>query len=184
MKKILLTIIVTFAVIIGAKAQLFAPCYAYYQGIGYFVMPNGYYYGWISCGYPQGEGYCYCIDSQLGPIYYHGNFDRGFVHGQGELLSMSGYICGTWNHGDFISQTNVNPTQMQQSYNNVWSNYANYYAPTYSYPSSYDWSWNSIPSYSYPNYQATNNVKIPSNTTITQIDSDTELGRQLLGKIK
>lgn len=178
-------------------------------------MPNGYYYGNISGGYPQGEGYCYYVDSQLGAIYYHGNFDKGVVHGKGELLSSSGYICGTWNqnHGDFVSQINVPSYQMQQSYTDVWSNYFNYYAPTYNYPTystlNYDYStfFNqsyyptytypsySYPTYSYPtydfsttstitNYQAKNNVKIPDNITVTQIDSDTELGRQLLGKIE
>lgn len=183
MKKFLITLFLMIGLAISANAQLYAPCYAYYQGIGYFTLPNGYYYGWISGGYPQGEGYCYCIDPQLGAVFYHGYFDHGLVHGQGELMSMSGYICGTWNHGEFVSQTNVSPSQMQQSYNNVWNNYSNYYAPTYNYPTTYDWTWNTTPSYNYPNYQATNNIKIPDNTTITQIDSDTELGRQLLGKI-
>lgn len=224
MKKFIFTLVLAISSMFAAKAQIYSPSYAYYQGVGYFVMSNGYYYGNISGGYPQGEGYCYCIDPQLGPIYYHGNFDKGVVHGKGELLSSSGYICGTWNHGDFISQIDVPSYQMQQSYTDVWSNYFNYYAPTYSYPTyttpNYDYStyFNqsyypsysypnytypsySYPSYSYPsynypsydfnfstpstttNYQAKNNVKIPDNTKITQIDSDTELGRQLLGKI-
>ena len=59
--------------------------------------------------------------------------------------------------------------------------YPNYTYPTYDY-SSY---FNTTPSYSTPsnNYHASNDVKIPANTKITQIDSDTQLGRQLLGKI-
>lgn len=222
MKKFILTLTLVVSALLAAKAQLYAPAYAYYSGVGYFTMSNGYYYGNISGGYPQGEGYCYCIDPQLGPIYYHGNFDKGVVHGKGELLSTSGYICGTWNHGDFISQIDVPSYQMQQSYTDVWNNYFNYYAPIYSYPTytmpnynyttyfnqsyyptypTYTYPSYSYPSYSYPstnypsydfnfstpstttNYQAKNNVKIPDNTKITQIDSDTELGRQLLGKI-
>ena len=94
---------------------------------------------------------------------------------------MSGYICGTWDHGNFVSQTDVAPSRMQQSYANVWNNYANFYAPTYRYPTTYDWTWKATPSS--PAYQAHNNIRIPANITITQIDSDTELGRQLLGKI-
>lgn len=190
MKRILFALLVAFGSISVSQAQLYAPCYANYSGIGFFVMPNGYYYGFVTCGFPHGEGYCYCVDPQLGPIYYHGYFDRGVVHGRGELLSMSGYICGTWNHGAFVSQIDVPSYQMQQSYTNAWSNYANCYAPTYSPSPSYSTPAYSYPCNSYPsqapaapNYQAQNNVKIPENTRITQIDSDTELGRQLLGKI-
>lgn len=139
--KVFALLLVMLGFTLSSKAQIYAPCYAYYQGVGYFAMPNGYYYGNISGGYPQGEGYCYCIDPTLGPIYYHGYFDKGVVHGRGELLSNSGYICGMWNHGDFVKQIDVSPYQMQQSYTDVWSNYANYYAPTYNYPS-----------YSYPTY--------------------------------
>lgn len=217
MRKFIFTLVLSVSTFFAAKAQIYSPSYAYYQGVGYFVMPNGYYYGNISSGYPQGEGYCYCIDPQLGPIYYHGNFDKGVVHGKGELLSSSGYICGTWNHGDFVAQIDVPSYQMQQSYIDVWSNYFNYYTPTYCYPTyttpnydcttyfnqsyyptysfpTYSYPSYSYPSYSYPtydfstpstttNYQANNDVKIPDNTKITQIDNDTELGRQLLGKI-
>jgi len=222
MSKFILSLILVVSTLFAANAQIYSPSYAYYQGVGYFVMPNGYYYGNISGGYPQGEGYCYCIDPQLGPIYYHGNFDKGVVHGKGELLSSSGYICGTWNHGDFVAQIDVPSYQMQQSYTDVWSNYFNYYAPMYSYPTyttpnydyttyfnqsyyptytypTYSYPTYNYPSYSYPNYsypsydfstpstttnyQAKNDVKIPDNTKITQIDSDAELGRQLLGKI-
>lgn len=228
MRKILLAIMMIVSMATIANAQLYAPCYANYQGIGYFALPNGYYYGWISGGYPQGEGYYCFVDPQMGQVFYHGYFDRGLCNGKGEVMSNSGYICGTWSHGDFVSQTNVQSTQMQQSYYDVWSNYWNYFAttpsynpsytnsynftpyfpeytysypatysyPTYSYPS-YDWSnysvpsftWStpsySTPSYSTPstNYHANNDVKIPANTKITQIDSDTQLGRQLLGKI-
>lgn len=158
MKKFILTLILSVSTLVAATAQIYSPSYAYYQGVGYFVMSNGYYYGNISGGYPQGEGYCYCIDPQLGFIYYHGNFDKGVVHGKGELLSSSGYICGTWNHGDFISQIDVPSYQMQQSYTDVWSNYFNYYAPTYSYPTyttpNYDYTTyfnqSYYPTYTYP----------------------------------
>lgn len=162
----------------AANAQLYAPCYANYKGIGYFALSNGYYYGWISGGYPQGEGYYCSVDPQMGQVFYHGYFDRDLCNGKGEVMSNSGYICGTWSHGDFVSQINVQSTQMQQSYYDVWSNYS---VP------SYTWSTPSYstPSYSTPsnNYHANNDVKIPTNTKITQIDSDTQLGRQLLGKI-
>lgn len=221
LKKILLILSFVMSVAITADAQLYAPCYANYQGVGYFVLPNGYYYGQIYAGYPQGEGYYYFVDAQMGAVFYHGYFDRGLCNGQGEVVSNSGYICGTWSHGDFISQTYVQPQQMQQSYYDVWTNYWNYFASTPSYTPNYDWSWSaysypvynyntysyptySYPTYSYPsydyssyfnttssystpstnNYHASNDVKIPANTKITQIDSDTQLGSQLLGKIR
>ncbi len=217
-KKLFLLISLSLAMALSANAQLYAPCYANYQGTGYFVLPDGYYYGQIYAGYPQGEGYYYFVDPQMGAVFYHGYFDRGLCNGQGEVVSNSGYICGTWDHGEFVSQTYVQTQQMQLSYYDVWSNYWNYFAITPTYTPYYDWSWNtfsylgynytysypvySYPTYSYPsydyspyfsntpgystpsnNYHASTEVRIPADTKITQIDSDTQLGRQLLGKI-
>lgn len=133
MKKILFMMAMMLSMIFAASAQLYAPCYSNYQGVGYFVLPNGYYYGQIYAGYPQGEGYYYFVDPQMGAVFYHGYFDRGLCNGQGEVVSNAGYICGTWSHGDFVSQTYVQTRQMQQSYYNVWSNYWNYFANTPSY---------------------------------------------------
>ncbi len=203
-KKFIFPIFMMLTIALSVDAQLYAPGYSNFQGVGYFVLPNGYYYGQIYAGYPQGEGYYYFIDPQMGSVFYHGQFDRGLCHGKGELVSGSGYICGTWDHGDFISQTYVNTRKIQQSYHDVWSNYWCYFATTPTYTPSYDWSWNSFsyPTYNnscnYPtynnyapgysarpsNYHASNEVKIPADTKITQIDSDTQLGRRLLGKIR
>ena len=219
MKKLLLMMALMLSMAFAANAQLYAPCYANYQGVGYFALPNGYYYGQICAGYPQGEGYYYFVDPQLGAVFYHGYFDRGLCNGQGEVVSNSGYICGTWSNGDFVSQTYMQTQQIQKSYYDVWSNYWSYFATTPAYTPSYDWNWNiysypaynynynvysypAYPNYTYPtydyssyfnttpsystpsnNYHASNDVKIPANTKITQIDSDTQLGRQLLGKI-
>ena len=219
-KKIILILPLVLSVAINVAAQLYAPGYANYEGVGYSVLPNGYYYGQIRAGYPQGEGYYYFADPQMGAVFYHGDFDRGVCDGQGEVVSNSGYICGMWSNGDFISQTYVQTQQMQQSYYDVWSNFWNYFVTTPTYTPSYDWCWSaysypvynyntySYPSYNYPtyscptfdyssyfdttsshttttsnNYHASTDVKIPANTKITQIDSDTQLGRQLLGKI-
>lgn len=219
MKELLLMMALLLSMAFAANAQLYAPCYANYQGVGYFALPNGYYYGQIYAGYPQGEGYYYFVDPQLGAVFYHGYFDRGLCNGQGEVVSNSGYICGTWSNGDFVSQTYMQTQQIQKSYYDVWSNYWSYFATTPAYTPSYDWNWNiysypaynynynvysypAYPNYTYPtydyssyfnttpsystpsnNYHASNDVKIPANTKITQIDSDTQLGRQLLGKI-
>lgn len=196
MKKFLLFVTLMLMMAISAKGQMYAPCYANYQGVGAFMLPNGYYYGQIYAGYPHGEGYYYFVDPQMGPVYYHGYFSQGLCNGLGEILCNSGYICGTWNMGEFVSQTNVQPQQMQQSYYNAWNNYWNCYATMPSYTPSYNWSWNNYPTPTYNNtpsffpnttpsnnYQASSNVKIPSDTRITQIDSDSQLGRQLLGKI-
>ena len=219
MKKLILLFALIVSIAVTATAQLYAPAYANYSGVGYFTLPNGYYYGNIYAGYPQGEGYYCFVDPQLGQVFYHGYFDRGLCNGKGEVLSSYGYICGNWNHGDFVSQYDVQSYTMQQSYYDVWANYWNYFANTPAYNPSYTYNYNytpyfpeytySYPSYSYPtfnypscdyssyfnttpnystpttttNYHAKNEVKIPSNTKITQIDSDTQLGRQLLGKI-
>lgn len=213
MKKLIFAFLLLLSAF-GANAQLYAPCYANYSGIGYFQLANGYYYGQIYGGYPQGEGYYYFVDPQLGAVFYHGYFDKGLCNGSGEIVSNQGYICGNWSQGNFVSQTNVQSYQMQQSYYDVWSNYWNYFATTPNYSYNYLWDWNLYsypsynstytyptytypsfdynpynaytPSYSYPssNYQAKNDVKIPKDTKIVQIDSDTQLGRQLLGKIR
>lgn len=55
MKKFLLMTALMLSMAFTVDAQLYAPCYANYQGVGYFVLPNGYYYGQIYAGYPQGE---------------------------------------------------------------------------------------------------------------------------------
>lgn len=66
------------------------------------------------------------------------------------------------------------------------NNYNTYRNPTSAFPTyNYQTYFNNAPGYSTPssNYHASNDVKIPANTKIIQIDSDTQLGRQLLGKI-
>lgn len=160
--KSVIVVIVLFLSFFDACGQLYNPNFWCYQGIAYMPLPNGYYYGWVNGGFPQGEGYAYVYQPGMGWVSYHGNFDRGVVHGLGELVCSAGYICGTWNHGQFVSQTYVQPAQMQQTVSNVYNNYSTYVQPQ-------------------SNYQA--NVALPSHTTITQIDSDSELGRELLGKI-
>lgn len=72
-------------------------------------------------------------------------------------------------------------------YNYNTFSYSTYNHSTYNYPS-YDYSsyFNPTPSYTIPstnNYHASNDVKILANTKITQLDSDTQLGRQLPGKL-
>lgn len=54
-KKFIIILSFVLSVTISADAQLYAPFYVNYQGVGYFVLPNEYYYGQIYAGYPQGR---------------------------------------------------------------------------------------------------------------------------------
>lgn len=84
----------------------------------------------------------------------------------------------TWDWNMYSYPTYSYPTYTYPPYT---YSYPTYSYTSYSYPT-YDFS---TPSYSTPsiNYQTKTEVKIPKDTKIVQIDSDTQLGRQLLGKI-
>lgn len=144
-----------------SQAQIYNGYYAMYCGIGYMPLATGYYYGWIQNGFPQGEGYIYYYDPYIGWMSYHGGFLQGVAHGAGELLCSAGYIAGVWNYGQFVQQNYVSDYQVQQSAQNISQTYRN-------------------------NVQTQNNIQsqLPRGTRITQIDSDSELGRQILGKIQ
>lgn len=164
MKKAVLSILCI--VILGmlptvkADAQAYNPYYAMYCGYGYMPVANGYYIGQIAWGYPHGQGYAYYYDMMIGWVAYQGGFDRGTFHGQGEALCAYGYIRGVWNHNNFVQQVNVSQQQIQQSYNNIIQQ-SQSYAP-----------------------QNSNTISLPPGTEIKEIDSSSELGSKLLGKMR
>ena len=41
-KRLLLGFSLMLSTAFASEAQLYAPCYANYQGVGYFNLPNGY----------------------------------------------------------------------------------------------------------------------------------------------
>lgn len=143
-----------------AKAQLCNPYYSMYYGYGYMPVANGYYIGQISGGYPHGSGYVYYYDWNLGWVAYQGGFYGGIAHGQGECLCSAGYIAGVWNMGNFIQQINVNQNQINQAYNNMMQQ-SRQYAP-----------------------QNSNTISLPPGTEIKEINSSSELGSKLLGKMR
>lgn len=100
MRKVVLSILIVFGLAFSfnqrVDAQVYNPYFAFYQGVGYMPVATGYYYGQIMNGYPHGEGYIYYCDPYMGWVSYHGGFNFGVCHGQGELLCYAGYIAGVW----------------------------------------------------------------------------------------
>lgn len=160
-KKILSILFVAILAILPTtvKAQLCNPNYAMYYGYGYMPVANGYYIGQIAGGYPHGNGYVYYYDMNMGWVAYQGGFYGGVAHGQGQCLCSFGYVAGVWNMGNFMQQINVNQNQINQAYNNMVQQ-TQQYAPNNS-----------------------SMISLPPGTEIKEIDSSSELGRQLLGKM-
>lgn len=164
MKKALLSIICI--VVLGmlptteASAQAYNPYYAMYRGFGYMPVANGYYIGWIEFGFAHGQGYGYYYDMMTGWTAYQGGFYQGCFHGEGQMLCAYGYVAGVWNMNNFVRQINVNQQQIQQSYNNIMRQ-SQAYAP-----------------------QNSNTISLPPGTEIKEIDSSSELGSKLLGKMR
>lgn len=164
MKKVVLTFL--FVVMhslfstFTAKAQICNPYYQYYVGFGYMPIPNGYYIGDIYYGYAHGYGYIYCYDMTTGWTAYQGGFYGGLPHGQGQLLCNLGYIAGVWDKGNLLYQVNVNQNQINQTYNNMVQQ-SETYAP-----------------------ENSNKISLPPGTEIKEIESSSELGRKLLGKMR
>lgn len=164
MKKAVLSVICT--VILGivstikVDAQAYNPYYAMYRGFGYMPVANGYYIGWIEFGYAHGQGYGYYYDMMTGWTAYQGGFYKGYFHGEGQMLCAYGYVAGVWNMSTFVRQINVSQQQIQQSYNNIMQQ-SQSYAP-----------------------RSSNTISLPPGTEIKEIDSSSELGSKLLGKMR
>lgn len=164
MKKVILStvcvVILVLSFATSAKAQLYNPYYYMYYGYGYMPVQNGYYIGQIAGGYPHGNGYAYYYDLNTGWTVFTGGFYMGKAHGYGECLCDFGYIAGVWSMGCFVEQNYVNQNQIQQSYNDMLYQ-SQVYAP-----------------------QSSNTISLPPGTEIKEIDSSSELGRKLLGKMR
>lgn len=164
MKKVFLTCIcfVFLGIFSVSKisAQAYNPYYSMYRGYGYMPLPNGYYIGWIEYGFPHGQGYGYYYDMALGWTAYQGGFYRGCFHGEGQMMCAYGYVAGVWNMNTFVRQVNVSQQNIQQSYNNIVQQ-SRSYAP-----------------------QNSNTISLPPGTEIKEIDSSSELGSKLLGKMR
>lgn len=157
--RFLFVAVVSLLITSTAKAQICNPYYQYYAGYGYMPLSSGYYIGDIWYGYAHGNGYIYYYDPYTGWTAYQGGFYRGLAHGQGQCLCSAGYIAGVWNMGNFLYQINVNQSQINQAYYNMVQQ-SNQYAP-----------------------QNSNQISLPPGTEIKEIESSSELGSRLLGKM-
>lgn len=164
MKKTLLALIAGFAIIFcsaqKAEAQVCNP-YWPYTGIGTLTCMDGVYFGWLYNGWANGEGYYYFWDGTV----FHGNFSAGRPHGQGEVMCSMGYIAGIWNNGNFVQTIQVPQYQMQQNYQQAQYNY------------------NTTPAVQNTYRQTTNDNFALSDYRIEDV-SDTQFGKQLMGKMK
>lgn len=77
-------------------AQAYNPDYKDYVGTTTMRLPNGWYYGQVRNGYPEGNGYAYYKDSKLGWVIYKGQFAGGYFSGTGDVLCEAGFIGGNW----------------------------------------------------------------------------------------
>lgn len=132
-----------------------------YTGMATLPCVDGVYFGWVYCGMAQGEGYFYFYDGTV----FHGNFQCGVPHGQGEVLTRMGYIAGIWDRGNFVQTVSLPQYQVQQYYTTANTNY-------YSTPQVRQ------------SYQTTTSSDFAlSDYTIEDV-SDTQFGRQLMGKMR
>lgn len=162
MKKLLFICFLLVSFIVKSQAQVWNPYYSYYCGFGYMPAPDGsgYYIGQIWYGYANGTGTAYFYDYTMGWTAYRGNFLAGRCHGAGEMICSQGYVAGYWNNGVFVQQVSTNQEQMQQSYNDIINQ-----------------SSNNAP-------RNSNTITLPPDTEIKEIDSSSELGSKLLGKMR
>jgi len=143
------------------KAQFYNPYYYWYYGIGYMPVQSGYYYGSINGGKPHGDGNFYGFDQSLGMVGYNGGFFLGVFHGKGILWCQYGYIFGEWYMGTLVKQINLYPNQVQSSYyQQAQTNYQTHVQP-----------------------QSQRRLNL-ADVEVVQISNDSQLGKQMLGKIK
>ncbi|MFN5318978.1 MAG: hypothetical protein ACK5CY_09060 [Bacteroidia bacterium] len=145
--------------ILKTNAQIYSASYFGTSGVGIIYYPNGYYYGEIYNGFANGQGVCYWSDGS----FYYGGFYSGYCNGAGVLVSKYGYISGCWYNGSFIGNCpNGTPYNQSQVENIVFQVQDDRPEETRD---------------EYPGVP-------PEKYKITKIDPNTQMGRQLLGKLK
>ncbi|MDO7138143.1 hypothetical protein [Algibacter lectus] len=133
-----------------------------FAGINNIIYPNGYYQGQIYNGVAHGQGTYYFRDGTI----YRGNFYDGWRNGPGVLIvPYRGYLPSCWNMGSFIGQQCTTGQQSLPTFNTS-SQVKQVVSNTY----------NEFPQDA--SFVATD----PDNYDIVQIDSNTQLGKTLLGK--
>lgn len=95
-RKYFFLILCSLCVFFDVNAQAYNPDYSDFEGVATMSLPNGWYYGEIKSGYPEGEGYAYFKDSQLGWVVYKGSFCNGSFSGEGAVVCDAGFLEGTW----------------------------------------------------------------------------------------
>ncbi|WP_312075950.1 hypothetical protein [Chryseobacterium sp.] len=161
MKK-LICLIFFLANFLILKAQIFSSN-PYYSGYATLHFQTGVYAGNIINGRAQGQGIYYFYDGSI----FQGNFMNGFQNGPGVSISRQfGYVQGCWNNGIYYGfcQGTLNPIMNPQAVQNVINNVQQNIIPqiNQNVPTQ-----NQIPSYN------------PTAYAVTQINSDSELGRQI-----
>ncbi len=164
MRKIILTFtIFIFLLSFKVNAQrIMSPQLQGYVGIGNIFYRNGVYHGQIYNGVAHGMGTYYFRDGTI----YRGNFYDGWRNGPGVIIvPFQGYLNSCWNMGNFVGQQCGTP-QQTPSFNSNQS-VRRVVRETYN---------------DFPDDEADFVVNDPDDYEIVQINSNTQLGRTLLGK--
>jgi hypothetical protein len=156
-KLILLFFLFSIGTIRPVNAQVFSPQLVGHYGTGFIYYSYGYYHGNVSNGIAHGVGTFYFSDGS----FYYGGFAHGFWHGEGVIVSpYHGYLTGCWSSGNYTGQCSTSSKYNSQR---------NVERVVYDVSSkrSDDSRYTSIS---------------PEGYTIKRIDSDTQMGRRLLGQ--
>lgn len=156
-KTILLSFLFVMIATLHGDAQIYSPQLAGQYGTRIIYYSYGYYYGNVNNGIAHGFGTFYFSDGS----FYHGGFLNGFWHGEGVLVTAyNGYMTGCWSNGTYSGQCPTsNRYNSQRSVERV----------------VYDVSSQRSEDSRYTSIS-------PEGYTIKRIDSETQMGRTLLGR--
>jgi hypothetical protein len=149
------------------NAQIFSTN-PYYTGSATLYFGTGVFYGYLINGKAEGNGTYYFYDGS----FFQGNYIQGFQNGPGVAISrFYGAVSGCWNGGVYIGpcQNGYNPYNTQQAVQNVVYNVQQAIVPAI----------NQNPQTSTP-LQTYN----PTAYNVTQVTSDSNLGKKILSDVK
>ena len=162
-KKIITCVIMSLGLICNsAKAQIYSPHLANYNGVGTIFYSYGYYQGQVQYGVAHGGGFFYWFDGS----FFKGNFNNGLSNGPGLLVSRQyGYVAGCWSQGMYQgfcyqAQTFQNPSAVRSAVRQVSTAVRSQQRKADS---------DDIVAFNVDDYK------------ISEVDGDTQLGQELLG---
>lgn len=156
-KLIFISSLLFLGIITQVNAQVYSPQLVGHFGTRIIYYPNGYYQGNVSNGVANGIGTFYFRDGS----FFHGSFSNGWWHGKGVIVSpYYGYMAGCWSNGVYVGQ-----------------------CPSYNRYDDYEEVEEIISDIQYERPKDSRYTAVsPEGYKIKRIDSDTQMGRKLLGR--